>query len=87
MKNLKQKKKTRRKVSECYFFFTKLAVFWLSYSKIETKEKAYKTAMFVLVVAKTLAQNIGTSNSSSGKTAKSKTCILILRTKLIHGKA
>jgi len=31
--------------------------------------------MLVLVVAKKLAQNMGTSNSGSGKTVKSNTCV------------
>lgn len=35
--------------------------------------------MFVLAAVKKLAQKMGTSNSGFGKTAKSKTCIKLLR--------
>jgi hypothetical protein len=38
------------------------------------KNRAYSTAMFTFALVKKLAQNIGISNSGSGKTAKSKTC-------------
>jgi hypothetical protein len=56
-------------------FILKKSIFHKSDSVIQRKEQTYKTTMLVLVVEKQLAQNMGTSNSSSGKTAKSKTCI------------
>lgn len=39
------------------------------------KMLTYNTTMFVLAEVKKFAQNMGTSYSASGKTAKSKTCI------------
>lgn len=74
MHPVQAERKSRRKVLEC-IFYSKKAVFGLSDSVIQRKEQAYKTTMFVLLVEKQLAQNMGTSNSGSGKTAKSKTCI------------
>lgn len=39
--------------------------------------------MFVFALLKKLAQNMGISNSGSGKTAKSKTCNMIYDTTVI----